>query len=429
MAQFFEQWLYKAGHPEFRVSYAWDGEKRLARVQVEQTQKVTELTPLFRTPVDIAFLVPEKEDAVAEMPDTATRLVAFRVLVEDRQQTFYFPLERRPFSVRFDQGGWLIKTLEFERPDELLRFQLRHDPDVLGRIEAAEALAKSGDRKSLEALEQQLLAEPFWAARAAIAEALASHKSELALGALIGALAETSDPKARRGIVAALGAFRAPEQAALALQAAAPLTALVEQGDSSYFVVAAAAVALGKTRVPGAFESLQAAVGTPSWNETIRGGIFTGLGELGDVRGADVLVSWLTDTGKPMDARAAAAVGLRVLAGTRQIDPGPVQTRIVEALIAALEDPWEMVVANAVPALGLWVDTRALPPLRRLLGRSVDERIVRATREAIRLLERGETREQETRQLRNDVDELREQNRKLREEMQHLEAQLTGRSE
>ena len=124
----------------------------------------------------------------------------------------------------------------------------------------------------------------------------------------------------------------------------------------------------------------------------------------------------MTDAGKPMDARAAAATGLRTLAGTRRIDPGPVQTRIVEALIAALDDPWEMVVVNAMPALGLWGDARALPPLRLLLGRVVDERIVRSAREAIRLLERGETREQETRQLRNDVDELREQNRQLREE-------------
>jgi aminopeptidase N len=427
VAQFFEQWLYKAGHPDFRVTYAWEGEKRLARVQVEQTQNATELTPLFRLPVDIGFLVPEDEDAIAETLGVATRLVVFRVLIEDRQQTFYFPLERRPFSVRFDQGGWLIKTLEFERSDELLRFQLRHDPDVLGRIEAAEALGKSGDRQSLEALEQQLLAEPFWAVRVAIAEALASRKSEHALGVLIRAVPETSDPKARRGIVAALGNFRAPEQTALATRAAVPLTALVEQGDRSYFVEAEAAAALGKTRVPGAFETLKAAVDTPSWNETIRSGIFTGLGELGDDRGADLLVSWLTDAGKPMDARAAAAVGLRVLAGTRRIDPGPVQTRIVEGLIAALEDPWEMVVVNAVPALGLWGDTRALAPLRRLLSQAVDERVVRGTREAIRLLERGETRERETRQLRNDVDELREQNRRLQEEMQRLEAQLTTR--
>ena len=181
--------------------------------------------------------------------------------------------------------------------------------------------------------------------------------------------------------------------------------------------------------MPGAFETLKAAVDTPSWNESIRSGVFIGLGELGDVRGVDLLVSWLTDASKPMDARAAAAAGLRVLAGTRRIDPGPVQTRIVEALIAALEDPWETVVANAVSALSLWGDARALPPLRRLLGQTVDERVVRGTREAIRLLERGETREQETRQLRNDVDELREQNRHLREEMQRLEVQLTSRPE
>src|SRR5262249_4177128 len=129
------------------------------------------------------------------------------------------------------------------------------------------------------------------------------------------------------------------------------------------------------------------------------------------------------------DARAAAAAGLRGLAGTKRIDPGAVQTRIVEALIAALDDPWEMVVINAVSALGLWGDTRAVPPLRRLLDRTVDERIGRGAREVIRRLDQGKTREQEPRQLRNDVDELREHNRQLREQLQRLEAQVSSRPE
>ena len=424
VAHFFEQWLYKAGHPEFRVSYSWDGEKLLARVQVEQTQDITQLTPLFRTPVDIAFQVPRHDEALVSDDDVETDLVVFRVLVEEKQQTFFFPLERRPFSVRFDQGGWLIKTLDFERSTEALRFQLRHDPDVLGRIEAAEALSNAGDLESLEALERGLVVEPFWAARVAIGEALARRKSERALRALTAALDDMTDPKARRGIVTALGTMRSPGHAALAEQAAIPLQALVEQGDRSYFVEAAAAAALGRLRVPGAFECLAAHVDTPSWNESIRGGIFTGLGELGDARGADVLIEWMTDATRPMDARAAAAAGLRTLAGTKQIDPGPVQTRIVEALIAALDDPWELVVSQAIQALSQWGDARARAPLRRLIGRSLDERLVRSARVAILVLSRRDSRERELRQLRNDVDEAREENRQLRERLQNIEAVL-----
>ena len=76
-----------------------------------------------------------------------------------------------------------------------------------------------------------------------------------------------------------------------------------EQGDPSYYVEAEAAVSLGKTRVADAYDVLLAKVETPSWNETIRGGVFAGLGELGDARVVDVLASWATDRDKA-DGRA-----------------------------------------------------------------------------------------------------------------------------
>jgi aminopeptidase N len=426
LAQFFEQWVYKTGHPEFKVTYSWDDEHKLARLDVRQTQTPTETTPIFTTPVDIAFMVPDADDAKPDDSGAQATLTTFRVVVDQAAQTFYFPLPRRPFSVRFDQGGWLIKTLDFERPAELLRYQLRRDPDVLGRIEAAEALGKLADPQSVAALERALLEEPFWSARAAIAGALASRKNERALNTLLGALDQITEPKARRAIVAALGEFRAPEQAPLAERAAATLTSVLEHGEPSYYVEAAAATALGKTRTPGAFEKLAARVDTPSWNEVIRGGVFAGLGELGDPRGADLLARWVIDRTQPMDARAAAANGLATLAATRRIDRGETQTRVVDALIAALDDPWELVQMGAARALGEWCDPRAIPALRRLVERSPDERIVRICREAIHTLQQGRTPAEEARTLRDDLDTLREENRKLRDRLQVIEARLAN---
>ncbi|HKV85310.1 MAG TPA: M1 family metallopeptidase, partial [Ktedonobacterales bacterium] len=234
LGRFFEQWVYKAGHPTFKVSYSWDDTRQMAKLTVAQTQKVSETTSIFVTPVDIGFMVPTGEAANPDADEQQATLVTFRVMVEEQAQTYYFPLERRPFSVRFDQGGWLIKTLDFERPSELLRYQLRHDPDVLGRIEAAEALGKVRDQQSVEALEDALARERFWSVRAAIAEALAKSKTERALNRLLRALDESvarnqgaasggtdggtqptaaevaNELKSRRAIVAALGEFRAP---------------------------------------------------------------------------------------------------------------------------------------------------------------------------------------------------------------------------
>ncbi|HEX5156712.1 MAG TPA: M1 family aminopeptidase [Ktedonobacterales bacterium] len=426
LARFFEQWLYKAGHPEFNVRYSWDDDHKLARLTVRQTQEVTEQTPIFVTPVDIAFMVPDKDGTRGDDPKAKATLTTFRVQVDSAEQTFYFPLPRRPFSVRFDQGGWLIKTLDFERPAEMLRYQLARDPDVLGRIEAAEALGKLADPQSITALETQLIEESFWSVRGAIAEAISQQRNERALNALIDALEQVDEPKARRAIVATLGVFHAPEQAALAVRAADTLTVLLDKGEPSYFVEAAAATALGKTNVADAYTRLVPLLDRGSWNETIRAGVFAGLGALGDPRCVETLTSWL-DLSKPQDARMFAANGLRILATTRRIE-GEAQVRAVDALIATLDDPWELAVFQAIAALAAWGDQRAIPALQRLVDRSPEERAVRGARMAIRTLQQGRAAGDETRQLRKDLEELRQRNRELTGRLEALEAQASGGS-
>lgn len=421
MGHFFEQWLYKAGHPEFNVSYSWDDERGMARLTVRQTQRVTETTPLFATPVDIAFLVPEAAGAQPDDSNAETEPVLFRVQVDEAEQTFYLPLARRPFAVRFDPGGWIPKTLEFERPAELLHYQLRHDADVLGRIEAAEALGKLADEESLAALERALLDESFWAVRAAIARALGARKTARALDALLAALEKIEEPKARRGIVAALGEFRAPEQAALAARAARALGALLATGEPSYYVEAAAATALGKTRASGVYEQLLPLLEQPSWNEILRTGAFVGLGELGEPRVVDVLAGWVVDRAKPMDARLGAVGGLRALAATKCLE-GEAKTRAVDALLVALGDPWELTMMAAIGALRAWGDPRAIPALQRVVAGCPDERPVRLAREAILALRRGETATDEARRLRGDLDALQEENRQLQQRLEALEA-------
>ncbi|MEO7003757.1 MAG: M1 family aminopeptidase [Ktedonobacterales bacterium] len=425
LAQFFSQWVYKAGYPEFTVNYSWDGERHMAKVTVKQTQQVTEITPLFETPVDLAFFVPERDGASPDDLDAPMTPVVFRVTVDQAEQTFYLPLARRPFGVRFDYGAWLIKTLTFERPAELLRYQLRRDPDVVGRMEAAEALGKLGGAINITALGEALVAEPFWAVRRDIAQALGETRSEQALDILCAALEAINEPKARRGIVAALGAYHAPEQTALAERAAATLIALLDRGEPSYYVTAAAATALGKTRASGAYDRLLALVYTPSWNEVIRSGVFTGLGELGEPRVVETLATWATDQSKPMDARAAATGGMRTLATTKRIDQGKAQTRAIEALCQALDDSWELVVFGASAALAAWGDPRALPALQRLVASSPDERAVRTARMAIRAIQRGDSAATASRQLRADLDTLREENRTLHTRLDALEAQAS----
>src|SRR5579883_3166553 len=197
------------------------------------------------------------------------------------EQSFYIPLEHEPLMICIDPDGWLLKTLKFERPADMLCYQLAHDPDVLGRIEAAESLGKRNENASLEALVNTLNNDAFWGVRVAAAAALGEIGTERAQTALIQAL-QTLEPvqhsRVREAIVRALGDFQAPQQTELAQRSADALRPILEGGDVSYRVEAAAAEALGKTRTPGSVELLTTIIERPSWMSFVQRGIFSGLG-------------------------------------------------------------------------------------------------------------------------------------------------------
>src|SRR5262249_33424926 len=118
---FFDQWIYKAGHPELSVEYRWDEEAKLAHVTVKQTQDTKTIvgtdgfaTPLFRLPVVIDF-------------ESAGQRQEFPVTIDAAQQTFHCPLPSRPQMMRFDPGNWILKTLDFRPPKDWLLYQLQHD--------------------------------------------------------------------------------------------------------------------------------------------------------------------------------------------------------------------------------------------------------------------------------------------------------------
>src|ERR1051325_4399493 len=51
--QFFSQWLYGAGAPNFDLSYSYDNDKHQVALTVKQTQKVEGRVGIFRVPVDV----------------------------------------------------------------------------------------------------------------------------------------------------------------------------------------------------------------------------------------------------------------------------------------------------------------------------------------------------------------------------------------
>ncbi|HUA35115.1 MAG TPA: M1 family aminopeptidase [Candidatus Binataceae bacterium] len=402
---FFDQWVYKEGHPEIEVTSSFDDKRKLASVTVKQTQKTGEKIGLFRFPVTIALMDAEGNE---------TR---HRVEIKEKEQVFNFVLDKAPKAVRFDPEYDVLKTLKHKRSREALTLALKHAPEAIGRGGAARELGKEGSPQAVDALREALLNDKFWGVQADAAAALGAIKTEAALHALLEGL-NAKHPKARRAVVRGLGEFRNNEHAASAL------IERLEEGDESYFVEAEAALALGKTRDARAFDSLKTTIHRDSYLDTIRAHSLAGMAELRDERAIPVAHDFMA-YGMPPRARVAA-IGTLARFGAR------LENRRDEILdwLTPLGDDREFMVRMRLPgALEEIGDTRGLGPVRRLAERDLDGRIQRRANEAITAISEGRSRVQEGDRLRTDVEKLREDNRKLQERLEKLEALSRAKEE
>ncbi|HEV2037667.1 MAG TPA: M1 family metallopeptidase, partial [Candidatus Eremiobacteraceae bacterium] len=225
MLPFFDQWVFKGGHPAFRVNYSWDEATKSALVRVEQTQDTSDGTAVFTLPMTIAFVTGKTERR-------------FTVNIEQKEQILSFALERRPEIFYFDPDGDLLKTTELHVPVEMLIRQSLAERHFCARVDAIRALAKSPTAEVVDTLSRLLASRAFWGVKAHAAVTLGTIHSDRALKALVAAR-KVDHPKARRAVARALGEFRGDEPC----DALAPMLAR----DASYFVEGEAALSIGKT--------------------------------------------------------------------------------------------------------------------------------------------------------------------------------------
>ncbi len=191
---FFDQWLFKPGHPVFDLRSEWDAAKKAVRLRVVQVQDFAKGVPVFRVPVGVKIV-------------TAGDAVTHRVWIRDKEETFEFPAETKPLLVRFDAANELIKEATFPKETAELLYQLEND-DVIGRMSAAGELAVAADRPAvLTELTRCARSDPFWAVRRAAVEALARAPRPAAEGVLKQACRD-SHSSVRTAAVQALGAFK-----------------------------------------------------------------------------------------------------------------------------------------------------------------------------------------------------------------------------
>jgi aminopeptidase N len=309
MDWFFDEWVYKMGHPIFQVTQTYDEAAKTLTLQIRQHQKPD---PTYEYPQVIFFQTPVEIEIA-----TATGVRIERVLIEPKQeQSFSFRLDDEPQLVNFDYGDTLIKELLFDKSTDVLIYQLSHDQDVMGRMWALDRLSERrqavnipDDEKKLiaEAISASLTRDQFWGMRFEDAAALQGVSGEDVRKALLVATKDMN-PRVRARAIQALGARKDP---ALAVTFQEALS------DESYAVIRAAAEALGRTKNGAGYDSLTKLLDTPSWRDNIRIAGLNGLAALGDPRSLEGALKY-AGSGNSPQVRAAAIV---VLGVTGKDDP------------------------------------------------------------------------------------------------------------
>lgn len=335
---FFDEWLYKMGHPEFEITSTYDDNAKQVKLAVKQTQqpdaerKWFASPEYFTMPVDVAIT-------------TASGEKVHRVWIDQKEKMFTFAVDSRPLIINFDKGNYLIKRVKFNRTDEELAYQLLHDSDVMGRVLAAVELKSRKSAAAIQALGEAALKDRVADLRVEAVNALAELQTEEAKTMLLQAIKD-QESKVRNAAIKGLAKFKDEKLANLFIE--------VMNHDASYFAVAAAAEALGETRSPKAFDALMQGLKTESWQNTIQAGVLKGLAALKDSRSFEIALKYAAP-GKPTEMRSQA---LMLLAET-----GKGKEQALDTLLAALKDPSLQIKFSALQALMVLSDPRAIPTI------------------------------------------------------------------
>lgn len=419
----FDQYVFRGGHPDFQVTYSWDGDSQLVKVTVIQTQAKPgtngSKSDLFDLKIPIAFGYVEQETGSTSTKDAQATLKTFTVRVHEREQSFYFPLENKPQFISFDHGNNYLKTVALEYPTPELKAQLKFDPDPISRIYAAEALAKKGGLEAVKALSEALKTEPFWGVRVEVARQLAQVKLDQVTDALLVGLSD-NDAHVRRAVVEALGTVKT-------LQSYEAIKQVVEKGDPSYYVEASAASVLGgmvstnlKDKEDEAIQLLTNVLRERiGWNEVVRSGAISGLSQMKSSPVALNVILEYTTPGVPQPLRLAA---IRAL-GKISTGQTPNNTDwILDQLQELARETFFLTQVAVVAALGQMEAAKAIGVLRSLADQTPDGRVRRFAEEAIPRVQQKVGSDQAVNQLREELDQLKKENQELKSRLENLEA-------
>ena len=192
----FDQWIWKAGYPEFDVSWNYDDERKKIIYEVKQLKPADTLTPVFKMPVDLLI-------------SYDTLKFVQNINIEGLENKFEIDFPAKPEFIVFDHGNHFLEKLNYKRDRIEIYNQIIKSEKPIDRIMAIRELKTYPyDNLILEVLINKLKTDEFWAVRYEAALALSEYKRDNVVKSLIDAYSFQNNSKVKRGIVDAIGIIK-----------------------------------------------------------------------------------------------------------------------------------------------------------------------------------------------------------------------------
>jgi len=320
---FFQQWVYGVGHPEFKLSKTFNKDTKKLRLALEQIQKVDSLVGDKRIPFFKGKIEVEIDGKIQQ---------AF--IEAKKENTLEFLVDSEPKLINFDYQDVWIKESEFEKTNKELLKEFTETEDIIHRVNTMYELTDIAIDSTTNAdTRNAIISEIFdiadskmqWRNRLFALWQLHSLFSEISSDDVIRLSAEqeekllhvieNSKSWVKASAINFLGDTREKKHVQIYLDG------LNDYSDRVTFM---AAIALGKSNDPRAFDALMNLPKKPSWkNQSLISAMY-GLKELKDPRALDFTLKTLVDSNNPhwnlatqvWDHRLAAAYTLVALGKT-----------------------------------------------------------------------------------------------------------------
>src|SRR5215211_3272076 len=269
MRRFFDQWVYRSGHPQLDIEFSLEEEdSRRIKIKIRQIHQEDDGSSntdhdnpnccnLFEFTLDIRIVFSTTADI-----EINNKLEAIYISQRITEHSIEIPKDARIEWISIDPQFKILKeiksikitneTNEFQLK-EMLKKQLRKGKTIIERIEAARALKNQYSEDVVDELHNAVIVDPFYGVSIEAANTLGSYheknnyaKANKAYVALFSCLNKEEEifsrlhPEIKQAIVRNIGQFEREESINL-------LESLLHLQNESYFLRANAATAIGKS--------------------------------------------------------------------------------------------------------------------------------------------------------------------------------------